>query len=142
MNKMIQRSKKNLKNRKGFTLIELIVVIAILGILAAILIPRFSGFQDRAHATQVLVEAKQIATAMDGLQAEAQDGKYPTDKNRIEALAFGVDNDPEGDWSEGPSEDGAFTWEYDIPGTDRTVKAGRVVSGSALGRVEMIEMID
>ncbi|HBH13412.1 MAG TPA: hypothetical protein DDX29_09915 [Clostridiales bacterium] len=36
------------RNKKGFTLIELIVVIAILGILAMIAIPRFSGFTDRA----------------------------------------------------------------------------------------------
>jgi prepilin-type N-terminal cleavage/methylation domain-containing protein len=38
----------NKKKKKGFTLIELIVVIAILGVLAAVAIPRFSGFTDKA----------------------------------------------------------------------------------------------
>lgn len=59
-----------IKKKKGFTLIELIVVIAILGILAAVLIPRFSGFTDRARTTQVLTNAKQIATAADALFTE------------------------------------------------------------------------
>ena len=44
MLKMIRKQ----MNKKGFTLIELVVVIAILAILAAIAVPRLIGFQDRA----------------------------------------------------------------------------------------------
>jgi len=61
--------KKNTK-KKGFTLIELIVVIAILGILAAVLIPQFSGFQVKAKSSQIMVNAKQVATAADALYVE------------------------------------------------------------------------
>ncbi|ABR49607.1 putative type IV pilin [Alkaliphilus metalliredigens QYMF] len=45
---MIQIFSKKIRNKKGFTLIELIVVIAILGILAGIAVPRFASTQDNA----------------------------------------------------------------------------------------------
>lgn len=60
---------KNTK-KKGFTLIELIVVIAILGILAAILIPKFGGFTAKADKSACLADARTILTSYNTIVTE------------------------------------------------------------------------
>ena len=49
--------------QKGFTLVELIVVLAILAVLAAIMVPSLTGYIDKAKNTQLISIARSVYTA-------------------------------------------------------------------------------
>ena len=71
--------KKN--NNKGFTLVELIVVLVILAILAAILVPALLGYIDKAKNGQYAEEAHSILTAAQAWETEqyARNHGFTTD---------------------------------------------------------------
>ena len=62
---------KKLKDKKGFTLVELIVVLVILAILAALLIPALTGYIDKAKQKQIIAETRQVVMAAQTLVDEA-----------------------------------------------------------------------
>ncbi|MGG7142065.1 prepilin-type N-terminal cleavage/methylation domain-containing protein [Clostridium nigeriense] len=67
------------KKKKGFTIIELIIVIAIIAILSAITIPKFGDIRESANEKSDIANAKTIATVTTSLIA---DGEITPEKNK------------------------------------------------------------
>jgi len=66
-----------MKKSKGFTLIELMVVIVILGILAAVIAPRIPGFVNKAKEGRTKGNLGNLRSAMNIYYSD-NDGRYPT----------------------------------------------------------------
>jgi prepilin-type N-terminal cleavage/methylation domain-containing protein len=61
-----------MKEQKGFTLIELMIVIAIIGILAAIAIPQFSAYRKRSFNSSSTADLRNAATAQEAYFVDNQ----------------------------------------------------------------------
>lgn len=72
------------KNQRGFTLIEILVVVTILGILAAIVVPRILERPEEARRTKAAVDIKGIEEAL-GL-FKLDNGFYPSTEQGLQAL--------------------------------------------------------
>ena len=90
---MPQGHPPELARQRGFTLVELMVVVAIIALLAAIIIPNYVHARAQATVSQSEANIKQIATALELYYADNQG--YPATQNgKIEPGLFGAANNP------------------------------------------------
>jgi general secretion pathway protein G len=75
---------RRLRDRSGFTLIEIMVVIVILGLLAALVVPKLIGRTEEAKKTQARIQIKNIEQAL--MLFKLDNGFFPTTDQGIEAL--------------------------------------------------------
>ena len=110
---------KFFKNKKGFTLVELVVVIAILGILAGIAIPRFMDATATARGAKIVADMRTIDSAI--MMYTAQTGADIGSKTAAEAKTALVDGTTQymSSWPTPPDS----TAKVDVKGTLTTITA-------------------
>jgi type IV pilus assembly protein PilA len=122
--------KKMLNNKKGFTLIELMIVVAIIGILAAIAIPNFMNYQCKAMQSEAKTSLGTIRTLQEAYFAE-----YDTYTANLSNLGFEL----KGDTKYNPPDvtlDGTTAYSATIEGTQGSVD-GDIWQLNATGQIRV-----
>ncbi|WP_425060706.1 hypothetical protein SCACP_14480 [Sporomusa carbonis] len=113
---MLRNMRKAIKGQKGFTLVELMVVIAILGVLAALLVPRLTTSTDAAKDAKLKADLRSLDSAL--VQYYANNNQYPANlsaaKTSLQNYISSWPKDAKGnDIQYGPNGNG-----YDLAGAD------------------------
>ncbi len=112
---MLKKLRHMRNDEKGFTLVELIVVLVILAILAALLIPALTGYIDKAKEKQVVAETRQVVMAAQTLADE----KYAAGVSSINFAVAADENEP-------GSRDDAKIYGYDVRKLSEVPKATNI----------------
>lgn len=85
--------KKLRKNQKGFTLVEVIVVLVILAIMAAVLVPSLVSYIDKARENSIVTETRSVVLAVQTLASEKyaknnDDGNYTVGDDATDEISY------------------------------------------------------
>ncbi|MGB1262103.1 MAG: type II secretion system major pseudopilin GspG [Cognaticolwellia sp.] len=83
---------KAVNNVRGFTLLEVMVVIVILGILASMVVPNLMGSQERANMQKAVSDINALETSLSMYKMDNY--KYPSTEQGLEALVTETDIEP------------------------------------------------
>ena len=117
MRKLVTR--RNLKRSRGFTLVELMIVVAIIGILATVVIVRYAGKTDQANAAAAKAQIAQLESVIIEFQSVCH--RYPQTLEELTQKPSDSPNFPEGGYLKGgkvPNDPWGHPYVYHINGSD------------------------
>jgi general secretion pathway protein G len=106
---------------RGFTLIEIMVVVVIIGLLAAIIVPKVVGNVDKARVAKAKQDIQSIETAL--TMYKLDNFSYPTADEGLKALVQKPDDPNVQNWREGgylehlPKDPWGHPYQYQVPAT-------------------------
>lgn len=113
---------QKLKNSRGMTLLEIMIVLAILGSLMAILLPRFVGSQDKAKVKETSIVMGQLNTALNMYYTDC--GKYPESLDGlVKADANCTNWGPEAYMKKLPNDPWGTPFSYSVEGNSFVIKS-------------------
>jgi general secretion pathway protein G len=92
LNRKLQARKKTTHGQRGFTLIEVMVVLLILGIMASMIAPQILGSQEEAQLKKAAVDIQSLESALE--MYKLKNNNFPTSEQGLEALVTMPTIDP------------------------------------------------
>lgn len=130
----------NISSRSGFTLVEIMIVVVIIGLLAAMAIPAFQKSRVSSQASRIANDFRVLAGAFE--TAALENGVFPADGNGNELPVEAAPYIKSDNWTNAPAEGGYWDWEgagrHGVSASINLVDSDQVLESGVMERVDRL----